>query len=213
MAKSRITELLEDSSGLIITGLVYFVVSEFIPQYNYLFNTHANLPWGVFTALFLYDGWTNILFFALCVTLFILSSYRLPEQSVKKRMAFATIGMFVIGVCANIYWVFMYPLKPGYGQSGVIFALYGIVFMFCALQVGFVFDDIKRGLRTLKGKDLTNSKASIIGLLIALVILLEILIEKGQFLNETYGVAYQVHAFSFLVGVVSGYAYFIVMRN
>lgn len=206
-------ELLEDSSILIIAGSVYFVISGLTLQYNALFNTYANLPWGVLTALFLYDGWVNILFFALCVALFILSSYRLPRQSVRRRAALVTVGMFAIGVCANIYWVMTYPFFLDYGQSGVIFALYSIVFVFCVSQLGYAVNDLKRGLRSLNGEELSNSKASIISLFIALFVLLEILIEKGQFLNEIPGVAYQVHAFSFLVGIVSGYTYFIVARK
>ena len=48
---------------------------------------------------------------------------------------------------------------------------------------------------------------SLIALAFGLYIVLQIVFNKGQFLNEAPGVAYQIHALVLLLGVVSTYGY------
>lgn len=196
---------------LIVAGIFYFSVSYFTPYYPSFYNLGSNLPWGIITSLFLYDGWANIPFFVMSVALFTVSNFRLPQPLVKKNVIFATVSMFIIGIIGNVYWVTVNPTVTEFGQSGVIYALYGVVFIFCINNTGYLFDDFRIGFKKLTKRGKFGSIVSLFAVLIGLFTLLQIILTKRMFLNIAPGVAYQVHAFTFLLALVIAYAYSIYM--
>lgn len=207
MSSLNSKEFFKDSFILIISGIAYFIISVLTPMNKELINVYANLPWGVFTSLFIYDGWQNVIFFTICIFLLFAFNFRLPKLNVKSRALFSTASMFIIGLIANVFWVIRNPLLGEYGQSGVVFALYGIVFAFSFSQISYIFEDLKRGWRSLNFKERRKLKISISILVIPTLIFLQLTVNVGQFLNENNGVAYQVHGVSFFLGILFGFLF------
>lgn len=207
MPFSSVKRVVSDSKLLIIAGSSYFVISFLFSQitltnHNIYYNNYSNFPFGILSGLFLYDGWPNMLSFVTGIILFGISSIRYDQKTVRTRATFSIAAMFLIGLLANLYWVLMYPSLSAYGQSGVMFALNGIVLIFCTFNVGPLFVDFKQGLRNLKGESLRNFLASVMSVIMVAFILYYVVFFKAAFLNENAGVAFPIHAISFVLGVV-----------
>ena len=207
MSYDGIKKVITNSRLLILAGTAYFLFSFIFTQLtstnpNPYYDNSSNSPIGVLTGLFLYDGLGNVLSFVTSIVLFAISSVRYTKLTIRTRASFSIAALFLIGFLANIYWVTRYPTLSTYGQSGAMFALNGIVLIFCVFNIGPLFEDLKNGISNLKGKSKRNFFASSMSLVMAIFILYYVVFLKPAFLNEAPGVAFPVHAFSFLLGVV-----------
>lgn len=201
MLEHRLVAVIIDNSGLILSGSAYFIISYFTPKYSNLYNLKSNLPLGILTSLFLYDGLANVVFFVLCLLLFVLGTYRFSRTVVRKLSVFATVTMFVSGIVGNIYWVILDPLAKEIGQSGVMFALFGIAFMLCIYNLSFLVDDFMNVVKRQNKMEPFDSFISLISAGVAIYLLFMLVFEKSQFLNITQGVAYQIHGLCFMLGI------------
>lgn len=213
MTVNKKYELLSDSLFLIIVGMVYYFVTRFVPPYNVLYNVNANFPWGIFTSIFVPDTWQNFGLYAFCIVLFMISAYRLPRVVVRKRAIFLTIFMFVIAILSDYYWVMTFPSEESFGQSGVIFALYGLVTALCGSNIMYFRSNLRYKTELDESKKKTEEKISLYSVVIAVVLLLYPVFQPKVFFMEGYHVAYQIHEFSFVVGVVFGIVCVALLRK
>src|SRR2546426_1105704 len=84
-------------------------------------------PWGVLTSMFVYDGWQNaVVFFGLAVAYLPFSS-NLNSKTRQGRSNFMSVAIFAVAVVANAIWAVLVPFSTSFGQSGVVYAAWGLL--------------------------------------------------------------------------------------
>lgn len=136
-----------DDSILIIAGLVFFalgwVVSKFFPDPVLLYSSLRS-PWGAVTSNFIYDGWQNALVYSILVAyaLGCSAAYTLEQRAYRYRII--VISQFTGGIAASmvqlIIWYTRSQAGYSFGQSGVVYALWGSLSFF--LIFGIVADSV-----------------------------------------------------------------------
>lgn len=204
-AKKYVSLFLKYYYPIILGGGIFFIVSHFVPHMDYLYLS-PNRLWSVLTYMFVYDGPGNIELFIMLFAFYLIASYRFTSTWKFKMSKFLTGSMFLIAILSGIYWIIMFPQSQGYGQSGVIYALYGMIFVICILNTILYFRDSCVSLKQMKhGRE--NALILITTLISATVflwIIIQLIIQKSYFFDEYTGIGYQLHITSFLLGIVIG---------
>ena len=155
----------------------------------YSFGTLQNLV----PSILIYDGILNLLFFIVLVPLFSFSISTVNNTFKRYKIAlFVSIFAFIVGLVAeflsvNIYGKSLYT----YGQSGVAFAMFGIV-----LGVAFVL--------MLEGFGNRNFLMWFVNLALIGIISVMILISPTQFFNITPHINYMAHELAMVFGILCG---------
>ncbi|MGP6240148.1 hypothetical protein ACNF40_07035 [Cuniculiplasma sp. SKW4] len=189
-------------------------MSYFAPHSNYLYLSQTRL-WSVLTYMFVYDGSGNIEVFIMLLAFYLIASYRFAGAWKLKMSKFLTGSMFFIAIISGIYWIIMFPQSQGYGQSGVIYALYGMIFMICLLNPILYFLDASLSSKQKKHLKENNLilATTLISLSVFLWIIIQLIISKTNFFNEYTGIGYQLHIVSFLLGIIMGtFGFFYINR-
>lgn len=161
----------------------------------------ASTPWGAISSLFLYDGWTNVLFFIGSIVLFFELSLALPNKFIKKRVVFATISMFAIGIGVNVLQIVFVHGILYYGPSGVLYAFFGLIFGFAILDtLESPFRVKLHGILDLKSRQALSH--FVVNVIILLMISGWIYIDTGGFLSKAPNVDYAAHGMAFLGGMI-----------
>jgi hypothetical protein len=213
--------LLWDYKILFLTGAILFGTSILLPTISiwsrapgfcqtYKLCTNEATPWGIFTSVFVYDGWQNIpAYFLILVTYSSVSDFVGPDER-RKRARFSSAIIFVAAFIANALWLFVRPLSYSWGSSGVVYALWGVLLAF-AFRDGMpkhLSWDIKTWYKN--RKEMTSG---INNLVIFTVTALVVVTQPSTFLSSAPGINVFAHAMSFLGGYFSAQAYGWIHRS
>lgn len=168
-------------------------------------------PWGIVTSLFIYDSWSNIVFYATIAVFFVITQFLLPKEERRRRQIFLVIAMYLIAVIANLVWIILRPSYGTYGSSGVVYAEWGIVSGFALFNTLFRDTENKRLLLFSKNK-LKRAWAGV-NLVTIAGFVLYLFLDPSLFLNESPGVNVFAHAIAFLGGFFSIYCYRLFSKN
>ncbi len=140
-----------DDFTLIIAGLVFFAlgwaVSKFFPDPALLYNS-LHSPWGIVTSNFIYDGWQNAVayFILVAFALGCSAAYTLEQRAYRYQTI--VISQFTGGITASaaqfIIWHIRSQAGYSFGQSGVVYALWG------SLSVFLVFGLVVEGANVIR---------------------------------------------------------------
>lgn len=150
-------------------------------------------PQNAFIAMFWYDGFGNIMFVIGVSLLIIPMLLYLSLQQKYLRVLFFIFASFILSYYAIFYWAtnLATPYQSGYGQSGVVYAMFGLI-------IGmYISDAFLLFLR----KRLYDIIVPII-VLIPLILLMYVL--PVIFYSETLGVLYIIHRIAFEYGIIAG---------
>lgn len=125
----------------------YFPVSG--PREIYWFVNTYNGPFmGVVLSNYIYDGFSNVIVFGIFLGVFIVNNLLLPLRILRGRTLFFLMSMFTIPLIPEVLSrVYLTPttisnsagtitvLNIAYGQSGVLAAAMGIIFVFTILTI------------------------------------------------------------------------------
>ena len=125
----------------------YFPVSGFNEVFQ-LVNSATGPFSGVIASNFLYDGFSNVIVFGIFTGIFLVTGLLLPIKVLRGRTVFLLLGMFTVPwipeVLSRIYLRATVITGPAgtititniaYGQSGVLSAAMGIIFIFTLLTI------------------------------------------------------------------------------
>ena len=148
-------------------------------------------PQNAFISMFWYDGNNNLIGF---LFLFVFSDFTLlylPLEQKYIRAFSILILSFLIGYYANVEWLNTVNFNYSFGQSGVVFALFGIT-------VGIiVFDSVVLLIHR-------NYLLSFSFIFTSLVFLIVIFTDFDGFFNISPGITYIVHEYAFEYGLIAG---------
>lgn len=195
--------LLRDYYPILLVSAVFFIVSIFVPNVKYLYLSPTR-PWSIFTYMFVYDGYVNIELFIMLFFFYLVASYRFSDVWKLKMSRFLTVSMFLIAIISGIYWVILFPKSPGYGQSGVVYALYGMVFIISLMSPLGYFRVSVNSLKQRLNENWIGFAAALISAIIFVWIIFQLWLSKIYFFNEHLDVGYQLHEVSFLLGIIIG---------
>lgn len=165
----------------------------------------GDTPWGIFTSIFVYDGWQNAAVFYLLALAYLPFSSHLGSTVRRNRSVFMAVAAFAAAIISNGIWTALRPLSVSYGQSGVVYAAWGSLVAFC------VADAFPRGAtwRSWGPKYLGREERGAVLANLAMVAATvgAVVWSPGIFLGEAPGVNAFVHAVGFLCGYLAVYAY------
>lgn len=166
---------------------------------------HGATPWGVITSVFLFDSWLNIPSYLTIIVLYVSFSGSLSREERRKRAAFASAAIFLIGFAANALWVAVRPDTFSWGPSGVVYSLLGVLMVFT------LFDGIPARPTSWNPRDWYGSKEQLNSAMNNLVIfsstVLILFLNPAQFLSAGPNINVFVHAISFLGGYFAAFLY------
>jgi hypothetical protein len=192
---------------IIVGGGVLFIGSLFVPHAEYLYLSPTR-PWSILTYMFVYDGSGNIKVFTLLIVFYLIVSYRFNCIWKLRMSQFLTLSMFLIAIISGFYWTIKFPQIVGYGQSGVVYALYGMIFIICILnpflylyfsKFSTPFDKIVQ-----KKENFWVLGTTLLSVVIFIWVIFQLIIYKSSFFNEAPDVGYQLHVVSFVLGIIFG---------
>lgn len=192
---------------LLVVGLFYFLVcvyvTEFIPNLSRYYLS-PKTPIGIFTSLFVYDGWTNIVVFMGVGIFYYISNLYVPEENQMKRTWSITLAIFSAAILANYLWLFTDPSKPSIGQSGVVYALIGVMMIFALHNVFTLNKDslkyIWKSLKTRHKAHLNKLELSaVMSIPVFAIFFYQIVSSPSVFLSKGTNINYFVHGVSFLL--------------
>ena len=198
-----VKSLPRDYYPLLLGSAIFFIVSIFVPNVKYLYLSPTR-PWSIFTYMFVYDGSGNIELFILLFFFYLIASYRFSDVWRLKMSRFLTVSMFLIAIISGICWVILFPKSQVYGQSGVVYALYGMVFIISLLSPLSYFGVLVNSLKQRPNENLINSSITLASAGIFVGIIALVLFCKNSFFNVQIGIGYQLHMISFLLGIIVG---------
>ena len=119
---------------LILFGMIVFSAGYAVRYYSanmsILYNS-LKTPWGVVTALFVYDGVDNAIVYAFFVILFIAANAAYGRSLRVERYFLTTGASLVAAVIGNIaslgLFVVKYPNGFDVGQSGIVYGFIGAI--------------------------------------------------------------------------------------
>lgn len=162
-------------------------------------------PWGLFTSLLVYDGWQNAAVFFILAGVYLPLSTSVDRETRKGRSRFMAAVAMVVAVASNAVWAALVPYSTSFGQSGVVYAAWGLLLAFC------VMDMLPRGPQGSPWKLHYSTKeersTAITNLAFVVATVGSIVSNPGQFLNVGPGVNAFVHAIAFLGGYFAVYMY------
>lgn len=192
---------------LLVVGLLYFLicvyVTEFVPNLS-AYYLSPKTPIGIFTSLFVYDGWTNIVVFVGAGTFYYISNLYVPEEKEMMRTWSITLAIFSAAILANYLWLFTDPSKPSIGQSGVVYALIGVMMIFALHNIFTLRKDslmyIWKSLKSGRKAHLNKLELSaVVSIPIFAVFFYQIVSSPSVFLSKGANINYFVHGLSFLL--------------
>ncbi len=209
-------DLLKDYRILFLAGVILFLPSILAPSLANLsaapticgalmLCTHGSTPWGAVTSVFLYDAWANIpAYFAILATYVAFSDSIGPDER-RNRGRFAAVTIFPVATLANVLWMLARPTTYSWGPSGVVYALWGILFAF-TLQDGLPQHAKHLDPRTwYNSKKETSSALSNLAIFAATAMIM--VVEPAQFLSAGPNINVFAHGVSFLGGYFLTNAY------
>ncbi len=118
----------------IFFGIVVFSVGYAVKQYvvnlSMLYNS-LKTPWGIVTALFVYDGAENAIIYAFFAILFIAANAAYSRSLRVDRyfltMAVSLIAALIGNIADLVVFVVKYPNGFGVGQSGIVYGFMGAI--------------------------------------------------------------------------------------
>jgi len=164
--------------------ILYYLILPLTILIYYIFvligNIHDNL--------FIYDGSANIAIFLLLIVFFYFSIFRQPRLKRYIIVILTSILIFIISKISMIFCLSLFSIFT-YGQSGVLYALMGFVF----INSFNMFLNYK--------KETFEMKTTITGIFIISALPL---IDPYIFFGIIFGVAYQIHIISYFLGIIIG---------
>ncbi|MHB8559619.1 MAG: hypothetical protein ACYDAP_00410 [Thermoplasmataceae archaeon] len=155
-------------------------------------------PNNALSSIFVFDGMGNIYMFLVMTALFSVNLYFLPKKQQYIRAFFVSIAMFGIAVYSELSWLNQGYYLASTGQSGVVYALQGLIITF------FIIDGILNFLNH-------NLLKSFINTIIGLYLIFPFLFVKSTIMfNIKNGVNYYVHEVSFYTGIELGIIFMIL---
>ena len=207
-----VKSLPRDYYPLLLGSVIFFIVSIFVPNVRYLY-LNPTRPWSIFTYMFVYDGSVNIENFVMLIIFYLFASYRFSEAWKLKMSRFLTVSMFLIAIISGICWVILFPKSQVYGQSGVVYALYGMVFIISLLSPLSYFGVLVNSLKQRPNENLINTILTLISAIIFAWIIAHVLFCRASFFNVQIGIGYQLHMISFLLGIIIGLGGFVYLNR
>lgn len=135
---------------LILFGMIVFSAGYAVRYYSanisILYNS-LKTPWGVVTALFVYDGVDNAIVYAFFVILFIAANAAYGRSLRVERYILTTGASLVAAIIGNIaslgLFVVKYPNGFDVGQSGIVYGFMGAIgiiafsdiFLYCQQEI------------------------------------------------------------------------------
>ena len=176
-----------------------------VPCNGELLCTHGTTLWGIVTSVFVYDSWTNIPSFFAILIVYAQFSDRLDSIERKRRAKFSAVAIFVAAFAANALWVHFLPSTYSWGPSGVVYALWGVMFAFT------LFDGMPKSPTGLDPrnwyKDKKERKAAFGSLAMSTATAAMLFTEPAVFLSAGPGIIVFVHGVSFLGGYFGAHVY------
>lgn len=211
------SQLIYISFAFVIGGFIYFIDKN--PTSLYLGGT---TPWGIITSIFVYDGLSNITSFYLLASLYIFSTiYQTPLVRAQRSTLIVKSSYFV-PVFVNVLWFARAYNVNGafsYGQSGIIYAYWGIITFFSLVsffEIFFGWRKIKSNKASYDNKEFKTLKTknyfSLFFDISILILTFGLLTNPTVFFNMSKGVNYFVHVFSFLGGIAIGDLFMLLDR-
>lgn len=147
-------------------------------------------PQNAFISMFWYDGFGNILIFILLIILAEFTLLYLPTEQKYFRAMSILILSFIVGYLANLKWLSSGFNYYTFGQSGVVYAMFGVIVS------ALLFDSI---FLILKKNYLLS-----FGNIVALSFIIFGLSNYAAFFSESIFSNYFVHEYAFFYGVIAG---------
>jgi len=205
-----------------IFGVIFFLtgylVIKYAPDVSILYNS-SGTPWGIFTSVFIYDGPGNVVYFTILFLFFFVENITY-DQSVRLWRSLLTIGVSLSSaLVANVFDLILFTANSSnarsYGQSGVIYAFWGIIFILSMLYLFDHFKSFKQIMKKVNGTTIkvwpTKKSLLIISCLFATIIfsytLFYISVYPRRFLSAAPDVNYFVHIISFIAGSLIFYGF------
>jgi len=208
--------VLWDYRALFVAGAILFGTSALLPSISVWSTapkvcnavalcTNGATPWGVVTSVFLYDSWMNVPAYFAILTAYISFSDRIEPKERRARARFASGAMFLAAITANVIWVLAKPATYSWGPSGVVYALWGILFAFV------FFDGMPKQPKSLDPrswyKDKKERNFAVSNLTMFAVTAAFMVLEPAQFLSAGPNINSFAHGIGFLGGYSLAYAY------
>ncbi len=199
--------------GIIVFSIGYVVKAHFT-NVAILYDS-LKTPWGVITAMFVYDGDANIIVYALFADFFI-GANAAYDRSIRAKRYLLTICLSICAaLLADIANLGLYALSnrngSGFGQSGIVYGFIGAVtavtlFDFLTYLLILIRRVRKKpiGFRMRKMSD-RRSRRVTTGIFTIFILLFSIfyaLIDPRNFFSIAPGVDSFVHLVSFAIGAI-----------
>ncbi len=195
---------------IVLIGLVLFLPNYLsIPYLNlnkscplYPFCSSISTPWGAFTSLFVFDGWTNLYAFILWFMFLLLITVSMSADLVEKYTKFIVMALFPLSIFSNaVGWVILAVqglATPYAGASTFTYVFLGLLF-------GLSTPVLIQNFRKMGLKNLVTNPVFLINLVFVITAVYYI----ASTLLTSFSIPHTdyVHEVSFLIGVVSIIAY------
>ena len=153
MSKSRAVLLSVPTAVIAIYFAIGFYMAYYFPlqggnEIYWFVNTYNGPFMGVVLSNYIYDGFANVIVFGIFLGVFIVNNLLLPLRILRGRTLFLLMSMFTIPLIPEVLSrVYLTPttisnsagtitvLNIAYGQSGVLAAAMGIIFVFTILTI------------------------------------------------------------------------------
>ena len=151
-----------------------------------------NHPQNILINSFWLDGYNNIYVALSIILLFFITSIYVPKTQVYVRGLIVVPMAILVSVIVDLQWLSHGFSYATCGQSGIIFAMFSIVFSFIISDIIFAFINLQYDIMHLN-------------LFLSAFITILIFFNFKGFFNISPNVNYFVHEYSFVYGLVAGF--------
>jgi hypothetical protein len=148
-------------------------------------------PQNAFISMFWYDGFENVLMLISLVVLSELSLIYLPAKQKYFRAILILILSFIVGYLANLKWLSSDFTYSTLGQSGVVYAMFGVITFVLLFDSIYLFS--KRNYRLMFRNMLVVTLFVMVGLS-----------NFSTFFSVSSFTNYFVHEHAFIYGIIAG---------
>ena len=175
--------------GLIGYEVATFIVMNTLPFYDVQLSVFN--PQNAFISMFWYDGFENVLMLISLVVLSELSLIYLPAKQKYFRAILILILSFIVGYLANLKWLSSDFTYSTLGQSGVVYAMFGVITFVLLFDSIYLFS--KRNYRLMFRNMLVVTLFVMVGLS-----------NFSTFFSVSSFTNYFVHEHAFIYGIIAG---------
>ena len=193
---------------VILVGVVLFLPNYLFIPYLHLnkscplspFCSSISTPWGAFTSLFVFDGWTNLYGFIMWFAFLFLITVFMSADLVEDYAKFIALALFPIAIASNgielIVWAVYNITALSYGASTLTYAFLGLLFGLSASVLAQNFKEHS-----------WNDLVTVINAVVFGGILVCVIFFSSTLFSVAPHVGYIVHEIGFLIGTIAMFVY------